>query len=237
MLYYELPRSPTLEALFLASGARRIQIGPGDIVLAPQTQRRPVFYVLEGVVKYYVPRDDGFERIVGFCGPGSLIGESLVFVSPPLEAVGYGRALTRVVGLAVHPDLFRKLLNRHPELAERTATCLALKVNAFLQQLRCLTSSSVLKRLSSVILSLSETWGNSAYATRVPRHLVLPLTQDELGRAIGASRVAVCASLRKLKHSGAIATKRRLLLVKDPGRLRKLHALASRQVVPDADAR
>jgi CRP/FNR family transcriptional regulator, cyclic AMP receptor protein len=52
----------------------------------------------------------------------------------------------------------------------------------------------------------------------------LGLPQEELARAIGASRSQVAADLRRLRREGVVSTGRRRIVILDRDRLRALDA-------------
>lgn len=173
-----------------------------------------LYIVAEGWACRYKITRHGLRQIVALLTPGDMANlDSLVFESP-----GYGvRALTNATMLAIPRKQALALATHHAGIA-RTFTSLALMENAILSQWTVrLGRFSAKKRLAHLLCELSARLdaGNENEGS-----FELPLTQEQLGDALGLTAVHVNRTMQQLRVDGLIATANRSVTILDRDRLR-----------------
>lgn len=136
--------------------------------------------VERGLVRLSAVSADGREIVLGLLGPGDAIDECALLDAPSdVTATAIGATAIRRIHVDPAPLAIA--------LARRVAATSALLGEAMLHDVR----SRLLRRLQDVAAG---------------RHagLRLPLTQEELGRMVGASRETVNRALRDLAGRGAL---------------------------------
>jgi CRP/FNR family transcriptional regulator, cyclic AMP receptor protein len=175
--------------------------------------------VTSGTIKFSCFTDEGDEILLGFCGPGMIAGD--------LEVVdGWGHPATAATlegttALVLTSSEFMEFLRHHD--SARTAfiqtLCERLRYSESFQ-----IQYSTLDVTGRVVRRLLE------FAARFGRRndgsVLVTLTQGELASWTGASREAVCNSLRLLRKQGWIETGRRKIVLHDVEALRKAFTAA-----------
>jgi len=112
-----------------------------------------------------------------------------------------------------------KLIKQYPKLEAEIEYRFAQDRQHLLQRMADLAYESVEGRLAHVLLSLAQGHGTRE-GNRVS--IGLPLSQQDLGDMLGASRQAVNRELRKLTEKGLIQEERCLITILDEKRLGNL---------------
>lgn len=175
----------------LAEGQSVKVCAPGQLIYLQGTEAEQFYYILSGTVKVFISSDEGNERTLTLHRAGSLIGEAAFFDKQPrvssavavtrCELVSVDRARLSAV-FAAHPDLAVSML----EYLARTVRLLSAHVDgAFLPADR---------RIARHLLSLPVQDG------------LLPCTHEEIGFAVGLSRVTVSRVLGEFERRGWLKT-------------------------------
>jgi CRP/FNR family cyclic AMP-dependent transcriptional regulator len=172
-----------------------------------------VFVLTEGRVKVTSNEEDGTEVLLAIRGAGDIVGER--------AAIDQGLRSATVT--ALRPCTTRVLSAREfmhfVDAHDLGMTMLRLAVSRQResQQIRVeLSTLSVSRRLVRVLLRLVQAVDGGAVG---PVAVDLGMPQEELARAIGASRGQVAAHLSRLRAAGIVSTSRRRIVVLDPDRL------------------
>jgi CRP-like cAMP-binding protein len=194
----------------------------GDVIVRQGELGTRVVVLTEGIVKVTRYQADGTEVLLSVRGTGEVIGEMAVFDDGVSSATvsALVRCRARVlpaddfIAFVSANDLALALL-RHAVARQREREEICVELSTF----------PVARRLVRMLLRLAEVMGgHSGDAVAVD----LGLPQEDLARAIGASRSQVAADLARLRAEGVLSTGRRRVLVRDPARLRALDARHSR---------
>jgi CRP-like cAMP-binding protein len=175
----------------LAEGQSVRVCAPGQFIYLQGTEAEQFYYILSGAVKVFISSDEGNERTLALHRAGSLIGEAAFFDKQPrvssavavtrCELVSVDRARLSAV-FAAHPDLAVSML----EYLARTVRLLSAHVDgAFLPADR---------RIARHLLSIPVQDG------------LLPCTHEEIGFAVGLSRVTVSRVLGEFERKGWLKT-------------------------------
>ena len=206
--------SPEQRSALEARG-RRKQFSPGDALIHEGLAGDVVLVLLRGVVKVTSITDSGSEIVLGFCGPGELVGELSVLDREPRS--GNVTAIEPVEALLVSSREFLAFLERDGAVR----TMLQVLVRRFRDSDRRLVefgASDALGRVASRLLELTRDYGRSSERGM---EIALPLTQDELASWAGCSKKSLVMSLQTLRRLGCIETARRSITVLDVEALRE----------------
>jgi CRP/FNR family transcriptional regulator, cyclic AMP receptor protein len=196
------------------AGERRYAPGVALFHLGDDTGM--VLVVRSGQAKVTVLDREGRETILGFRGPGELLGE--------LSAVdGVARsatvtALEPVTALGIPGDAFRGLLEHRPAVARTLLHVLAVRLREADAQRLEFTAYDVPGRLARRLIELAERFGAPSEAGV---EISLALSQGELAGWSACSREAVSKALATLRGLGWIETRRRRIVVRDLDALRR----------------
>jgi CRP/FNR family transcriptional regulator, cyclic AMP receptor protein len=172
--------------------------------------------VRAGQAKVTVLDRDGHEAILGFRGPGELLGElSAVDDSPRSATV---TALEPMIALGIPGSAFRDLLERRPGIAHALLRVLAARLREADRQRLEYAAYDVPGRLARRLVELAERFGNQ---TGDGVEITLALSQGELAGWSSCSREAASKALATLRGLGWIDTRRRHILVRDLEALRR----------------
>jgi CRP/FNR family cyclic AMP-dependent transcriptional regulator len=194
----------------LEEAAMRREYPRGCVIFHSGDDSAGVLVVLEGRVKIAAPGADGRDAVLGFRGPGDLVGE--------LGAIEGGRrsasvaALEPVAALALAASDFQRLVATRPGIAAVLLKVLAERLREADLSLAAFGAHDVLGRVARRLVELCDRYGSSGDAGVA---ITLPLTQDELAGWTGSSREAVSKALNTLRGLGWVETRRRELVVTD----------------------
>jgi CRP-like cAMP-binding protein len=193
----------------------------GDVLVRQGEVGTEVIVLMDGRVKSTRCENDGTEVLLAVRGVGEIIG-GMAVIDAGLSSTtvwALGRCLTRVLpagdfmAFVIASNLALPLL-RHAAAQQRETEQICVELGTL----------SVSQRLVRMLLRLAEAMGTHGGST-VAVDLGMP--QEELARAIGASRSQVAAHLAHLRAEGILSTARRRVLVRDPDRLRAIDAHCS----------
>ena len=185
----------------LAEGQAVLPYSPGQLIYLQDTEAQVFYYIVSGTVRCFLSAPTGEERTLTLHHAGDLIGEAAFFDKQP--RVSSAVAVTPCTLVSIDRPHLEEVFSRRPDLAvsmleylARTVRLLSAHVDsAFLQADR---------RLARYLLTL------------IPdENGVLSCTHEELGAAVGLSRVTVSRPLSKFAKDGLIRTGYRSLAILD----------------------
>jgi len=178
-----------------------------------------VLVLIDGRVKICSPATDGQEAVLGFRGPGDLVGE--------LGAID-GRArsasvetLEPVTALACPRSAFRALVESNPAVGVALLTVVVGRLRGADAERADFGTHDVLGRVARRLCELADRFGEECDDGI---EITLPLTQEELAGWCGASREAVSKALTQMRTMGWIETRRRAVVISDDAKLRAYSA-------------
>lgn len=188
-----------------------------------------VLVIEDGRVKVTSAASSGKQVLLAIRGPGDLLGEFSAIDGRPRSATV--TALTIVTATVIPGGSFRAFLVADGKAAFGMLQIVVNRLReADVQRLEY-GAYTVTERVARLLLDLS-----GRYGVTDDNHvfIALPLSQDELAHAAGASREAVAKSLKRLRDCGAIRTARRRMDLLRPDLLAKI-ADGLPNVYSDAD--
>jgi CRP-like cAMP-binding protein len=197
------------EARALQARAIRRNFRRSAALLREGEEPTRVLVLTEGRAKTVTYTEDGKEVVLGFIGPGELVGEASSIENRPRTATVI--AVEPVEALALATSDFLALLDEHPRLWVVVHKIVIRRLRLADLQRKEFSGSNTLGRVSRRLVELSDTSGT----------ITLPLTQEELAGWTGSSREAVTKALRTLRELGWIETGRKTIAVTDREALRR----------------
>ena len=191
------------------------RFGRGSVLIHHGDDPASVLVIVDGRVKITAPTADGAEAVLGFRGPGDLLGdESAIDERPRSASVA---ALEPVTVRACPGSDFRRLVRTHPAIADALRRVVTDRLREADAERADYGAYDVLGRVARRLLELADRFGEP---TRRGRHITLPISQDELAAWTGASREAVSKALQSLRDLGWVETQRRSFVILDEEALR-----------------
>jgi len=186
----------------LAEGQTPQPYTPGQLIYLQGTEAEQFYYIQKGTVKCFISSESGDERTLTLHHTGELIGEAAFFDGQP--RVSSAMAVTRCELVSVDRGRLNSIFARHPELAlpmleylARTVRLLSAHVDGTFLQAD--------QRVARYLLTLP--------AAGVGGPLLC--THEEIGSAVGVSRVTVSRVLGEFQRRGWIGTGYRCIQIKN----------------------
>ena len=193
-----------------------IRLPRGRVILAEGQIADRVVVLRKGRVKVVASTPSGTEAVLGFRGPGALLGEQALLDGRPRGANVL--AVEPVEVLVVAASAFRAFLERRPEVSTALLVMLSDRLRDSDRRLAQFASADALGRVSARLVELCEHHGEPGDDGTV--HITLPLSQEELAAWTGSSLESTAKALRQLRQLGWVATGRRAIVVHDVDALR-----------------
>ena len=190
----------------LGEGRQPKRYGPGQMIYLQGTMPDCFYYLQQGEVRSFISLDSGEERVLTIHRSGDLMGEASFFDNCPRVS----SAMAVEESLVYSVNQLDGIFLRHPELAQ-----------------------PMLQYLARTVRILSHHVGNASLPAqqRVARYLLdqpkngqglLHCTHEEIGQAVGVSRVTVSRILGQLSQKGILKTRYGSLSLSDSERLQKI---------------
>lgn len=191
----------------LAEGRPVQQYAPGQFIYLQGTRAEQFYYIKRGTVKCFISSEAGDERTLTLHRTGSLIGEAAFFDRQP--RVSSAVAVTDCALVSVSRERLSAVFTERPDLAiamleylARTVRLLSGHVDgAFLPADR---------RVARQLITLSRSADGP-----------LRCTHEEIGSAVGVSRVTVSRTLSQFVRLGWVETGYGQLKLLDPDALER----------------
>jgi CRP/FNR family cyclic AMP-dependent transcriptional regulator len=182
----------------------------GDVVTRQGDADETLYLVTAGAVRLASVTPDGREVVVALLGTGDVFGECALLGRPsPIEA----RAVRTADVVAIPVALLGDILERRPAIAEQLLRLVASRLHRTSRALEHALVEDVSTRLSRRLRDLVDEHGTPSDDGVA---IGVPLTQEELGRMVGASRETVNRALRGLSARGLVRTYEHTVVIPDP---------------------
>ena len=164
--------------------------------------------------------DDGREVVLAVRGPGDLVCESAVLGRRERSATV--TALSPMRALVVPASRFTAFLDAHPQVWMLVSETFVRRLDDAGHRLQAHVSAHGARRLAILLTQLAELSARHSPAPDGGAVVIgPPLSQEELGSWMDASRETVARALAALRAEGLVRTGRRRITVVDPARLRE----------------
>lgn len=185
----------------LAEGRQSRRYQSGQVIYLQDSPADEFYYLVQGTARSYISSPAGGERILTIHRAGDLMGEASFFDACP--RVSSAVAVTECDIVSVDRAALDGVFRKHPDLALPMLQYLARTVRLLSHHVDEATFLPAGARLARYLLAGS--------AEGVP----FPCTHEELGFAIGASRVTVSRLLADFSRRGLVETGYRSVTVLD----------------------
>src|SRR3954463_1646510 len=202
------------EALEALCSRRRY--GAGEVIFHEGDDAGGVVIVLAGRAKATARAEGGKDVVLGFAGPGELLGEVAVLDGGVRAATI--AALEPLDALAMRGAVFRLFVEQHPAARRLMVGQILTRLRQADRQRMDFLGYAVMGRVARQLVALADEHGEDSLEGIA---IGLPITQEELAGWTGASREAVAKALQTLRELGWIRTDRRRITVVDVEALRR----------------
>lgn len=190
---------------------RRTRLSKGSMVSFQQGAQSGLHLLLDGRMKTLRFSEEGRVMILELLDSGDVFGEmSLVASDDDRGEATYAEALEAVEIETIPKFAMDRALGGRPALALSIARLMAGRRSRLERRLETYFFWKVPARLISLLLELAERFGKPGAGGT---ELDIPLSQQDLGNLIGASREIVSLTLSELRRRGAISTVGRRIAV------------------------
>jgi CRP-like cAMP-binding protein len=176
-----------------------------------------LYLVARGLVRLSAVARSGREVVVGLLGRGEVFGEGVLLglERSPVEARAVGTAEVVAIDIGTVDDLVR----REPHTAAELLRLVAARLHRTSEALEDALTGNVPARVTRRLWELASTHGvPDPGGVRLP----LRLTQEDLGRMVGAARETVNRTLSTLTANGLVRTDDRRYVIPDLDALRRI---------------
>jgi len=189
--FCDLP-APALKDL---SAVRMGSVYPeGAVLFVEKQEPRGVFLLCEGEVKLSISSSAGKTLILRIAKPGEILGLMPVLSGTPYEVTAETLHPCQIAYL--NREDFLRLINKHPEIMERSLAHLSALYSGACEQLRTVgLSGSAPEKMARLLLE----WSSNGKTTHEGTQLTVPLTHEEIAEFIGSTRETVTRTLSDFK--------------------------------------
>jgi CRP/FNR family transcriptional regulator len=188
----------------------------GAVFFAQGEKPPGIFLVLTGAIKLYISSSEGRSFILGFKGPGSILGLASTILGRRCEATAETTSPTTAISL--RREALLKLLQENTNTALETAELLSERCFKLLDELRNVTlSDSAEQRLAAFVLRLQ----NGRRDNGASVHL-LGAKQEDLALMVRLCRETTSRALSRLKRRQILDWGHSTLVVRNWDALQKL---------------
>ncbi len=216
-------------ALEAMQGPRRRLIA-GEVLIATDGAAESLFVVQQGWLHSSTRPRTGGRQILGFHYPGDLIGT---------ESIAWARAATALTAVSdcivtdVPKAALGELFAQHGRLAGLLYAVAAAEGVAMSDRLTAMGRMTAMQRLAMLLLDIMARLRVTAGG--VIDSFDLPLTQADLGDALGLTKVHVNRTLRAMEAEGMIARTGRRVRICDEAALIAFSGFVDRHAVVATD--
>ena len=186
----------------LAEGQRPGIYVPGQFIYLQGTQADTFFYLVSGAARSFISSESGGERVLTVHRAGDLMGEASFFDERP--RVSSAVALVRSEAISVDRERLNAVFRAHPDLALPMLQYLARTVRMVTGHVDDMSFLRADQRVARYLLSLPAEADGS-----------LRCTHEEIGAAVGVSRVTVSRALGAFARRGWVETGYRSMRLRD----------------------
>ena len=180
----------------------------GQLIYLQGTHPDCFYYLVSGSVRSFISTQSGEERVLTVHRSGALMGEASFFDGCP--RVSSAMALTKCSVISISQARLDEIFGKHPELAIPMLRHLARTVRTLSAHVDSATLPAN-QRIARYLLSLPQT-----------SDLPLACTHEEIGQAVGMSRVTVSRVLGAFSEEGLVKLGYRSVVLLNRARMEEI---------------
>jgi CRP/FNR family transcriptional regulator len=195
---------------FERAGIRVVERGfkAKDVIFTPGDPDNQLYFLLEGTVRLYKIYGDYKEATTAFLKDNGVFGK-LSLVESRWQDV-FAEAVTDVRVAGVQKSALAEAVKRRPEFAMKLFFYFSERVRQSDEVIESLLHREVSTRLATLLLNLSDRFGESNGAGTV---LDMRLTHQDLANMIASTREAVSKVMSELQREGLIEVQNRRIVI------------------------
>jgi CRP/FNR family transcriptional regulator len=183
----------------------------GDIIYYQGDKANSFYYLKKGRVRVYMTSPDGMEKTLSTAEAGEILGEAAFFDGMP--RISFAKAMTNIEIVVIDKNRLLQLIKTSPSLALELLQLQAMRVRQLSTQIDSMTFLQAEGRIAQYILQGMKP---------IKGKMQLKLTHEEIGNAVGVSRVTVSKILNSFAKKGYVQTEYGRIVVKKADALEKL---------------
>lgn len=196
--------------------SRRKRFDRGKIVLEQDQKIQDIYVITRGLVRLYRHLSSGKRQIVGFLGPGDLLGS----IKRKSGAHCAAQAITEIDVCCFKKASFSEFLMKHPNLCYALLVTAMDEIEAQYEHSMLLGRKQAPERLAAFILLLNRRWVKE----HEDENLVhIEMSRNDIGDHLGLTSETISRTFSQFKAAGLIQiidSKR--ILLKNHSRLQQL---------------
>lgn len=186
-------------------GISAVSLYAGNAVIYRQGDDAECFYYIKkGRVRIFITSENGMEKTLSVVSKGAILGEAAFFDGQP--RMSSAKAIQKCELVVVNRYMLTDMVRRNPDTALELLRLQAQTIRMLSSQVDSITFDSAEQRILHL---LSQSMQNSGDNTIV-------ITHEEIGNAVGVSRVTVSKIMSRLCSEGIIQTGYRCIRVLKP---------------------
>ncbi|MDR1085385.1 MAG: Crp/Fnr family transcriptional regulator [Deltaproteobacteria bacterium] len=199
----------------LAEKARRNRYEPGQAVFVQGERARSLFLIKKGRIRLSRTMDSGTEITLDIRKPGDFLGEYLL---NDLDSDYYfpvsAWCLDEVVTCGFSRHVFEEMILAYPAVGLKVIKNMAGRIASLTDRLEAMAQIHLEEKIYGVLLNVAREHGRKQEDRYI---LEIPLTHEDLGFLVGAHRVSVTRTMKRLKQSGLVVSQGKLLSIQGQG--------------------
>lgn len=196
---------------------QRLCVRKGTAIYRQGEQIRHLYFVLDGEVELSTLFPDGEVATFDLLGSNGLFGEGPALTGEPCH--GTAHAMQDSTLLIFNVRELQEALPRHPELAWAFARVMAAKHYTCAQRLLHVCRTDPWIRVGDLLKRMMQLHGRPITAPVKGILLAISLTQAEMGRMTGLTRVSITRVLKRMSSEGVIVVISRRIIILRPEQL------------------
>ena len=202
----------------LSERGNKVSYESGIVFFTQGEKSSGIFLMLQGTAKLSIASSGGRAIILGFEGPGTILGLAATILGKTHYATAEAVGPTTVVFL--RRDAFLKLVQENTKTALEVAAILSERCFKLLDELSIFAlSESAQQRLAAFLLGLRPDGRDNGVGIRLPG-----ARQEDLAQMVGLSRETASRLLSRFKKRQILNWKRSTLEIRNWDALQKLAA-------------
>jgi CRP-like cAMP-binding protein len=204
-------------------------VPPYHIILEDRQTSNEALVLLEGMACHYKLLDTGRRQMTGLVVPGDLCDHGFLSSSPPGQCV---MSLGPAVVAGIDLDQLSEVADKLPNIVVAAMRGAAVDRACAREMVVSLGARDAVQRLAHLLCELHVRLSTVGVVTS-GAHFELPMTQAEIGEALGLSTVHVNRTIQQLRRRKLIAMAQRTVAILDISGLAAVAAFDGRYLRAD----
>ncbi len=192
-----------------------VRIRKGQALLAAEKGIPDIFWIRRGMIRMYQIDDSGNEITMHLFKAPSFF--PIMFYLSHRKGDYYFQAVDEVIARKAPAEEVVEFLKLNPDILYDLTTRFADAITGLLLRIEQLSSQNALKRISSLLLYLSQKFGKPQDDGSVI--IDIKLSHEDIATWVGAVRETVSHQIEKLTEDGIVISRQRKFIILDVKRL------------------